>query len=356
MSVMDALVGNATAVLEPVIADIAGGYTSADWWMCATNAPCNPVALVVAWDIAATVFVWILSVTSGNSSWYDPYWSVAPPIAVGVLTGFAMPEMSLQSGAGWRLVALNGIILAWATRLTLNWWRRLGDELVSHVATKGWTTAADAEEDWRYRQIRTWFGDTLVSPPLFWLLGSLGIIHVLPTTVVALAMLPTIYATGLAGTGPPLDQFTVLDAVGVAVGAWGIYLEMSADRTMDAFLERNSGAEPDCEGKRPTCEEGLWAVSRHPNYVGEMLFWVSLACFGVAAGGERAQWTLIGVVVMVALFTGASIPLMEARQAQRRSGWAEYCASTAVLVPLSPAKLVCLLPGTAAWRNAVKQD
>lgn len=353
---MDELYGNATAILAPVAADVAAGYLTPAWWVCAAEQPCNPVAIVVAWDIAATVFLWILSVTSGNSSWYDPYWSVAPPLAVAALTAFGMPAMQVESGAGWRLVALNGIILAWAVRLTLNWYRRLGHELVSHVSTNGWTTAADAEEDWRYRQIRSWFGTSWVSPLLFWPLGSLGIIHCFPTAVVALGMLPAIYATGVAGSGPPLDRFTALDAVGVGVGVWAVYLELSADSAMDAFLERNKGRPVDAEGRRPLCREGLWAVSRHPNYVGEILFWVSVACFGVAAGGPSAHWTLVGVVVMVALFVGASIPLMEARQAPRRAGWEDYCATTAMLVPLNPATALLLLPGTAAWREPSKQD
>ena len=38
-------------------------------------------------DFVATVFVWLWGVIFRNSSVYDPYWSVAPPL---MLTGYAV--------------------------------------------------------------------------------------------------------------------------------------------------------------------------------------------------------------------------------------------------------------------------
>ncbi|HHX71031.1 MAG TPA: hypothetical protein GX708_23650, partial [Gallicola sp.] len=37
---------------------------------------------LLAADLAATVFVWLWGVILRNSSVYDPYWSVAPPVIV----------------------------------------------------------------------------------------------------------------------------------------------------------------------------------------------------------------------------------------------------------------------------------
>ena len=37
---------------------------------------------------------------------------------------------------------------------------------------------------------------------------------------------------------------------------------------------------------------GLWAISRHPNHVGEQLWWWGVALFGVSASG--ALWPLLG--------------------------------------------------------------
>lgn len=40
------------------------------------------------------------------------------------------------------------------------------------------------------------------------------------------------------------------------------------------------------------CSAGLWRYSRHPNHVGEQLWWWGLALFGVSASGEL--WPLLG--------------------------------------------------------------
>ena len=106
--------------------------------------------------------------------------------------------------------------------------------------------------------------------------------------------------------------------------------------TMDAFL-----ANPKNSGK--VCRAGLWGVSRHPNYLGEMLFWIAVACFGLAAAGSDANWTLVGPAGIIILFFSASIPMMEERQSKRRKGWAAYAADTPLILPLGPS-VVRLLP------------
>ncbi|KAA0148691.1 hypothetical protein FNF27_06475 [Cafeteria roenbergensis] len=313
----------------------------------------TPMGELAVWDVLGTVAVFLLSVASGNSSWYDPYWSVVPPIAVVWLAlkgGLDVTPSALMEGDGgaWRLVVVTAIIWAWAYRLTANWIRRLGAELVSTTARHGLRAAAHCEEDWRYKLIRTWFcGMT----PVYWVLGSLGIIHLFPTAMVFAGMLPLQYVTGNGGEVLPLGW---LDAAGAALGVWGIFLEHSADTTMDRFL---AASRPGPDGFRPVCREGLWGASRHPNYLGELAFWASIGCFGAAAGGADALWTLYGFAAMVALFVAASIPLMEARSAKRRAGWRSYASSTAMLLPLSPRLLVSLLPGAAACaRRPAKAD
>jgi len=64
-------------------------------------------------------------------------------------------------------------------------------------------------------------------------------------------------------------------------------------------------------------DRGVWSWSRHPNYVGELGLWVSVALFGLAAS-PAAWWVVLGPVAMLAMFLGASIPMMEERSLQRR--------------------------------------
>jgi steroid 5-alpha reductase family enzyme len=83
-------------------------------------------------------------------------------------------------------------------------------------------------------------------------------------------------------------------------------------------------------------DQGLWGWSRHPNYLGEIGFWLSVALFGIAASPRDSWWLLIGVVVMVAMFLGASIPMMEKRSLERRPQYQDVIARVPRLVPRPP--------------------
>ena len=112
------------------------------------------------------------------------------------------------------------------------------------------------------------------------------------------------------------------------VGVAAVTLELVADVQMHRFVaERRRGAAMD---------RGLWAWSRHPNYVGEICFWFSLALFGIAASPRDAWWLFVGVALMVAMFLGASIPLMEKRSLERRPSYQDVIDRVPRLLPRPP--------------------
>ena len=75
-----------------------------------------------------------------------------------------------------------------------------------------------------------------------------------------------------SGEAPPLGLW---DGVGLALWVVGFSVEVIADSQKSAF---NSKEENDGRW----INEGLWARSRHPNCIGEILLWAGLAAFGVA--------------------------------------------------------------------------
>jgi steroid 5-alpha reductase family enzyme len=240
-----------------------------------------PILVAAAADAVATLVVFAWSVRHDNSSLYDPYWSVAPvPIAAYWLST-AAPDLS-RPRAG--LVLL--LVVAWAVRLTANCllrWRSLGDE------------------DFRYREIRARTGR------LYWLV-SLLTIHLLPTGWVFLGLLPLHPA--LASSARPLS---LIDLVAALVTLAALLVEAVADLQLRRFLatRRDPGA---------VLESGLWGLSRHPNYAGEVLFWWGLWLFGVAAD-PGWWWTLVGPLAITALFLFVSIPWMDRRMEARHPGW-----------------------------------
>jgi len=234
----------------------------------------HPLLVTAVADVVATLVVFTASVRHDNSSLYDPFWSVAPvPIVAFWLT------LGPTTARGALAVAL---VLAWAVRLTWNCMARWGSL---------------AEEDFRYREIRGKTGRW------YWP-ASLFSIHLFPTAWVFLGLLP-LFPVLARPAAPP----GWLDTVAFLVTAGAILLEALADLQLRRFVA----------GRRdPTerLETGLWAVSHHPNYLGEVLFWWGLWLFGMAAE-PGWWWTVVGPLAITALFMLVSIPWMDRRLAAR---------------------------------------
>jgi steroid 5-alpha reductase family enzyme len=239
-------------------------------------------------DVAATLVVFLGSVLTNNSSVYDPYWSVLPPLMF-VFWIIHVGSLTLVSAG---IVLLTAV---WAFRLTLNWasgWRGLG------------------QEDWRYREFRERFGW------LYWPVSLVGI-HLVPTVSVFLASLPVYFAivSGVSSVG--------FAGVAALVTAAAIYVETTADKQLHRFK---------AEGGSGPCTVGLWRISRHPNYLGELGFWFGLLLFGFAAGAP--WWSIAGMAVMVALFVGYSIPAMERKVEATRPSYRVIREQVPALVPI----------------------
>ena len=85
-----------------------------------------------------------------------------------------------------------------------------------------------------------------------------------------------------------------------------------------------------------TLRKGLWRYSRHPNYLGEILIWWSLWLFGLGADPAWARWAVAAPVAMTAMFLFVSIPLIEKRSLERRTGYQQVIDETSMLIPWPP--------------------
>ena len=119
-----------------------------------------------------------------------------------------------------------------------------------------------------------------------------------------------------------------LDAVALVLGVGAVVVELVADLQMHRFVRRREPGQ--------VMDRGLWAWSRHPNYFGELTFWFACALFGLAASPADGWWLFLGWVAMLAMFLGASIPMMERRSLERRPGYADVVARVPRLLPRPP--------------------
>jgi steroid 5-alpha reductase family enzyme len=253
-----------------------------------------PLVAVGAADVVATVVVFGFSVAFDNSSFYDPYWSVAP---IAIAGGLAVQGTGADGARRALVVAL---VTLWGARLTWNW-------------ARGWDGLR--HEDWRYVDLRKKSGRA------YWLVSFLGI-HFFPTVLVFLGCLPLFAVLGTSAR--PLGPVDALAAL-VTLGATA--LEAIADEQLRAFRKAKT-----TDGA--ICDVGLWAWSRHPNYLGEIGVWVGVALFGAAAGAPA--WTWCGAGAMVFLFTVVSIPMIERRSRARRPDWPAYVRRTSMLMLWPP--------------------
>ena len=77
---------------------------------------------------------------------------------------------------------------------------------------------------------------------------------------------------------------------------------------------------------------GLWALSRHPNYLGEILFWWGLYLFALASN-PSFWWVVAGPLAITLMFIFASIPMIEKRMLKRRKDYQAYQEKVSMLVP-----------------------
>jgi len=248
--------------------------------------------LILAWHIYATLIIYIFSFILKNSSLYDPFWSVAPvPIVLFISTMINSLEIKL-------LILVP--ICFWALRLTRNWlisWQGFSHEDFRYVDLKN-TNKINAE-------INNFFG-----------------IHLIPTLIVNFGLFPLFY---FADSQIVPNIYLYLASL---FTFFAVILETIADEQMRTF--RNN---PENKGK--TMRFKLWKYSRHPNYLGEVLFWYGIYFMGLSTG-LLPIWTILCPTAMLALFIFISCPMMDKRSLKNRSDYQEYMDKTSQLLMLPP--------------------
>lgn len=244
-------------------------------------------------DVIATVIIFLFSVLFKNASFYDPYWSVTPFIICLFWTSM------IDTSYSWRDYFMLIAFFTWGLRLTANW-------------VRGWKGLQ--HEDWRYGKLKQQTGK--IYP-----LVNLGGIHLFPTAIVFLGMLPAYYSIMNAQR-----ETNYLDIIALIICIIATAIEFYADEQQRNFrLNRKD--------EKEFCQTGLWKYSRHPNYFGEVLFWWGIYVFVLAANPDYG-WTVAGALAMTLMFLFISIPMMEKHLLEKRPSYKAYQKSVAALIPI----------------------
>jgi len=241
-------------------------------------------------DVAATLFVYLVSLPLENASVYDPYWSVAPVVIL---------PLAIVSFGVWSAgtILLLFCVSYWGIRLTANW----ADTFQGYH-----------HQDWRYSMLREKTGAFY---PLVSLLG----IMLFPTLVVFLCLLPALHYIQVGG----VNFFTCL---GFALCLSATTLQLVADLQLHRFQRQS-------QNRGAIIRSGVWRHARHPNYLGEILMWWGV--YLVMLSVLPRLWPLgFGALVTTLMFLFISIPLAESRMAGYKEGFERYVAETNRLLPI----------------------
>ena len=249
--------------------------------------------------IIATVIIYIGSIIHKNSSLYDPFWSVAPIPIVLYFCFFHDTNISIINSL---LIAIP--ILIWAIRLTRNW----------VISWPGFI-----HEDFRYIDLKK--GNKLRLE----FINFTGI-HLIPTLQVNVSLLPIYFLF----TSNNLDNVSYLLLFASSFSIFAVIIETIADEQMREFRKDDLNI-----GK--TMNKGLWRLSRHPNYFGEVMFWVGLYLMAILTV-ETPLWLMVSPVSMIMLFVFISCPMMDNRNLKNRDDYKDYMDRTPQLFLWFPKK------------------
>ena len=163
----------------------------------------------------------------------------------------------------------------------LIWTLRLGSFLLKRVM--------DAGEDKRFRTIKT-------NPTQFFMTFNLSALWVVICSLCAL----TAVSNGVLEVKP-------IFYMGLLIFIIGFLIEVIADNQKTAFR-----AIP--ENANSFITTGLWSVSRHPNYFGEVTLWLGIAMMSLPYLEGVQYWTLISPIFsFVLIYFVSGVRMLEAR-------------------------------------------
>ena len=256
---------------------------------------CAGVSFVVHWVVA------IPSLVTSSEKYFDFTGMVATLLVVAAAM-FALLSSGQQASIYSTIVAIFVSI----------WTLRLGTFLYKRIVKSG--------EDKRFREIKK-------SLPRFLMTWTLSALWVFLTTVNAITII-------VLNSQDPLGLVFLL---GFVIWILGFAFEAVADKQKKSFSELP-------KNKDKFISQGLWSVSRHPNYFGEIVLWMGIAIISLPLLSGWQFLTLVSPVFVYFLLTKISgLPFLEDK-AEKKWGsdkdYLEYKNNTPILVPYFGKKII----------------
>ena len=262
----------------------------------------------------SALYCFVVGELTGNNSQMDKLWSILPPVYCWVI--------AVNGGMSLRLVVMAVLATLWGARLTFNFARKGAYRL------KFW----EGEEDYRWAVVRE--GPFFNGNRWGWMLFDLFFISIYQNTLILLTTFPALVS--MTSTVP----FGIVDVIAAVLMLGFIAWEAVADEQQWAFQTKKWAMikagrkledlpEPYNLGFNT---QGLWGISRHPNYLGEQSIWICFYIFSIGAGIGIFNWSIIGCLLLVVLFIGSS-SLAEEISGGKYPQYQAYCSQVSRFIP-----------------------
>ncbi|MBN2220715.1 MAG: DUF1295 domain-containing protein [Vallitaleaceae bacterium] len=176
-------------------------------------------------------------------------------------------------------------------------------------------------EDFRYAQWRKEWGDKVVPIAFFRVFMIQGIIN---------------FVVGAASyTVIKYNEFSFDEShqyfvyIGLFIAVTGLFFEVVGDEQLRRHIKK---------GTRTLLQTGLWSITRHPNYFGEILIWIGLYASGITLFFTESISPIyyfiliLSPILMSVVLIKISTPLLE-KNMEKYAGWEAYTKKVPMLFP-----------------------
>jgi steroid 5-alpha reductase family enzyme len=120
-------------------------------------------------------------------------------------------------------------------------------------------------------------------------------------------------------------NLNILNFLGLVIIIIGFFWEMIADIQLNRFKKEKTN-------QNTFLKSGLWSLSRHPNYFGEILFWWGIFIFSIV--NFDSFFSIIGPIIYSYLIINVTgVKTMDKRMSQNYDGYSDYIKNSNSLIP-----------------------
>ena len=280
-------------IIYPILLAIVLAIATRGFTHWGTDALFIPFLVTLGYFTAFYIVAQIIN----NNSIVDIGWGLGFVIGAGT-TLLITDEPTLLS------YVIFGFIAFWGLRLSLRLLRR------------NW----GKPEDFRYAQWRKEWGDNHRLIAFFRVFMIQGIINFVVGAASYMVIRYNVFAFD--------DATAFVVGLGLLIALVGLFFEVVGDEQLRRHIKK---------GGKKLLTTGLWSVTRHPNYFGEILIWTGLYITGASLIGADISIFLylaliISPLIMATVLIKISTPLLE-KHMQKYEGWNDYTKKVPMIFP-----------------------